>query len=64
LERELKEAREKLARKDDGSLFDLKNDSADAIIATTLAHVTTHKAEAIAKGLLEGIKKKRARPAG
>jgi hypothetical protein len=59
------ELRAKLARKaDDGSLFDLKHDSADDIVAAIVANVSPPKAAAIGKGLLEGLKRKQQRPAG
>jgi hypothetical protein len=64
LERNLAEAQARLARKDDGSLFDLKNDGTEDIVAAMLANVSSHKAEAIAKALAEAVKKKRQRPAG
>jgi flagellar motility protein MotE (MotC chaperone) len=55
---------EQLKRKEDGSLFDLKHDSTDDIVATIAANISTHKAEAIAKGLLVQVKRKRQQPAG
>src|SRR5262249_30904655 len=51
LERELASMHDKLARKDDGSLFDLKNDTADAIAQTIVANITDHKVEALVKAL-------------
>ena len=38
-----------LARHDDGSLFDLRHDSADDIAVVSVNNVTEHKAKAIAK---------------
>ena len=56
--------REKLARKDDGSLFDLKNDTPDQIAQTIVAHATDYKVEALVKALTEHRKRKRQKPAG
>jgi hypothetical protein len=64
LERALAEEQAKLAKHDGGSLFDLKNDSADDIVSAMLTNISTHKADAIAKGLADGVKRKRQRPAG
>src|SRR5262249_445475 len=64
LEHELAQAHAKLARKEDGSLFDLQNDTAADIVTTMVANITTHKAEAIGKGLIECAKRKQQRPAG
>ena len=64
LERDLAETRAKLARKDDGSLFDLKHDSAGNIVAAIIGNIGPDKAATIGKGLIEGAKRKRARPAG
>jgi hypothetical protein len=47
-----------------GSLFDLKNDSADDIVVAIVGNVKPHKADAIAKGLLAQLKHKQQRPAG
>jgi len=47
----------------DGSLFDLKRDSADDIITAILGNVTEHKAKTIATGILAALKTKKA-PAG
>jgi hypothetical protein len=55
---------EKLKRKDDGSLFDLRRDSAEDIVSVMLAHVSPPKVAAIGKGLLDGLKRKNQRPAG
>jgi hypothetical protein len=54
---------EQLKRKDDGSLFDLKNDTIYKIDEAIVANVTPNKASAIAKGLLARLKRKPA-PAG
>jgi hypothetical protein len=64
LESDLMKANATLAKRDDGSLFDLKNDSAEDIIAAVLANVSTYKADVIQKGLADGVKRKRQRPAG
>ena len=64
LERDLAETRAKLARKDDGSLFDLKHDSAGNIVAAIIGNIGPDKAATIGKELIEGAKRKRARPAG
>jgi hypothetical protein len=55
---------EKLKRRDDGSLFDLKRDNADDIVEAIAANVSTTKAETIAKGLLARVKRKQQVPAG
>ena len=57
-EREIATLRERLA-KSDGSLFDLKNDSAADIVAAIATNVGGSKAETIAKGLIEHVKRKR-----
>jgi hypothetical protein len=48
----------------DGSLFDLKLDTADDIVKTIIANCSANKAETIGKGLLAGIKRKQQRAAG
>jgi hypothetical protein len=62
--REIVELRAKLAKHEDASLFDLKRDSADDIVVAIVSNVSAHKAEAIGKGLLAQIKRKRQQPAG
>ena len=57
-EREIAMLRERLA-KSDGSLFDLKKDNAQDIVAAIANNVLDNKAEAIAKGLLDHVKRKR-----
>ena len=52
------------AREGDGSLFDLKRDSADDIVTAIVSNVSPYKAEAIGKGLLAHTKRKRQQPAG
>jgi glutathione S-transferase len=67
LERALAETQAKLARKDDGSLFDLKADSVEDIAAAIAANLHEGKAAALAKALPEAIKgrkRQRQRPAG
>jgi hypothetical protein len=46
----------------DGSLFDLKRDSADNIIHAIVGNVPASKAERIGRGILKELKQ--ARPAG
>jgi hypothetical protein len=63
----LKTAEAKLARKDDGSLFDLKNDSVREIAEAIVANISEGKAESLAKAIHEAIKelkRKRQKPAG
>jgi hypothetical protein len=58
---------EKLTRKDDGSLFDLKNDSVKEIAEAIAANLSEAKAAALAKAIPEAIKelkRKRQKPAG
>jgi hypothetical protein len=55
---------EQLRRKDDGSLFDLKHDSADDIVAAIVANVSSSKAERIGRGLLAQTKRQRQLPTG
>jgi hypothetical protein len=64
LQGELEEVKAQLARSEDGSLFDLRNDTAEAIATAVVANVNTHKAEAIAKSVVELVKRKNQRPAG
>jgi hypothetical protein len=67
LAEQLKTAEAKLARKDDGSLFDLKNDSVRAIAEAIVANISEGKAESLAKAIHEAIKelkRKRQKPAG
>jgi hypothetical protein len=45
-------------------LFDLRNDPAEAIVVAVLGSVSPHKAGQIGKGLIEGVKKSRRKPAG
>jgi hypothetical protein len=55
---------EQLRRKDDGSLFDLKNDTVENIVMAIASNVSPNKAESIGKRLVEHVKRKRQRPAG
>jgi len=67
LAEQLKTAEAKLARKDDGSLFDLKNDSVREIAEAIVANISEGKAESLAKAIHEAIKelkRKRQKPAG
>jgi hypothetical protein len=67
LAEQLKTAEAKLARKDDGSLFDLKNDSVKEIAEAIVANISEGKAESLAKAIHEAIKdlkRKRQKPAG
>jgi hypothetical protein len=67
LAEQLKTAEAKLARKDDGSLFDLKNDSVREIAEAIVANISEGKAAALAKAIHEAIKelkRKRQKPAG
>ena len=58
-ERRIAELELKLARRDDGSLFDLKHDTVDAIAQAIVANVTDHKIEALVKAIGEHRKRKR-----
>ena len=51
-------------KRSDGSLFDLKRDTAEDIVAAMLANVSPPKVAAIGKGLLDGLKRKQQKPAG
>ena len=67
LAEQLKTAKARLARKDDGSLFDLKNDSVREIAEAIVANISEGKAESLAKAIHEAIKelkRKRQKPAG
>ena|SRR5262249_23124081 len=67
LAEQLKTAKAKLARKNDGSLFDLKNDSVREIAEAIVANISEGKAESLAKAIHEAIKelkRKRQKPAG
>jgi len=63
-EEENNQLRTQLKQKDDGSLFDLKNDSVNDIVTAIIGNVSVGKAEAIGKGLIAGTKRKQQRPAG
>ena len=67
LERDLAEARAKLARRDDGSLFDLKADTVENIADIIAANIHEGKAIALTKAIPEAIKerkRKQQKPAG
>ena len=51
------------AAENDGSLFDLKKDSAENIVGTIVTNISPHKAKEIANGILAAIKTK-PKPAG
>jgi len=55
---------EKLAGAEQGSLFDLRRDSADNIATTIVANISEHKATAVAKGILAALKAAKQTPAG
>jgi hypothetical protein len=58
-DREIARLKHELAKQADGSLFDLKHDSADDIVA----NLSTHKAMNPADGILARLKKSQ-KPAG
>lgn len=67
LARDLDEARAKLARRDDGSLFDLKNDTANTIGVVFPDHISESKFDAIVKTAKQRYRDKRRKtptPAG
>jgi hypothetical protein len=66
-EAEVEGLKAKLAGKDDGSLFDLKNDSVQHIAEVIAANISEGKAADLAKAIPEAVKRlkrKRQRPAG
>jgi hypothetical protein len=64
LERALAEAQTKLARKDDGSLFDLRNDTFHDIGETIVANVSENRAKGIADAIKAALKRNGQRHAG
>jgi hypothetical protein len=62
-DREIAELQQKLAKQADGSLFDLKRDSADDIALTIVSNLSAHKAKTLADGILAWLKKPQ-KPAG
>jgi hypothetical protein len=62
--REIAELQHKLAKREEGSLFDLKHDSADDIATAITGNITEHKAKAIAAAIAARLKQKQLRPAG
>ena len=52
MKRELAATREKLARKEDGSLFDLRHDTADNIAEVVVANISENKARSIASAIV------------
>jgi hypothetical protein len=63
-DREIAALRARIAKSEEGSLFDLRNDSAESIINVMLGYSSDHRATTIAKGILEGVKKRKRKPAG
>jgi hypothetical protein len=61
--REIAELQHKLAKREEGSLFDLKHDSADDIASTIVGNLSAHKAKSLADGILARLKKSQ-KPAG
>ena len=61
--REIAELQHKLAKREEGSLFDLKHDSADDIATAIVGTLSAHKAKALADGILARLKKSQ-KPAG
>ena len=61
--REIVELKQKLAKHEQGSLFDLKHDSADDIASAIIGNLSTHKAKSLADGILARLKKSQ-KPAG
>jgi hypothetical protein len=61
--REIAELQHKLAKREEGSLFDLKHDSADDIASTIVGYLSAHKAKSLADGILARLKKSQ-KPAG
>jgi hypothetical protein len=64
LEHELAQACAELARKQDGSLFDLKHDTPDDIITAMQANISSYKFDAIINTGVERKRRKQQRPAG
>jgi hypothetical protein len=62
LERDLAETQAKLARRDDGSLFDLKSDTADTIGMVFPDHISEGKFDAIVKAAKQRYRDKRRKP--
>jgi hypothetical protein len=64
LERELAAARAELARKEDGSLFDLRHDTPEDIVTAMEANISAYKFDAIIATGIERKRRKQQRPAG
>jgi hypothetical protein len=62
-DRRIAELEAKLARTEEGSLFDLRNDTADDIGRVVADSVTEHRAEEIAKAIRTHCKRKKQTPA-
>jgi hypothetical protein len=61
--REIVELKQKLAKHEQGSLFDLKHDSADDIASAITGNLSARKAKSLADGILARLKKSQ-KPAG
>ena len=61
--REIAELQHKLAKREEGSLYDLKHDSADDIATAIVGTLSAHKAKTLADGILARLKKSQ-KPAG
>ena len=62
-DREIARLKHELAKQADGSLFDLKHDSADDCAGAIVANLSTHKVMNPADGILARLKKSQ-KPAG
>jgi hypothetical protein len=62
-DREIERLKHELAKQADGSLFDLKRDSAGDIASTIIGNLSAHKAKSLADGILTRLKKSQ-KPAG
>ena len=62
-DREIARLKHELAKQADGSLFDLKHDSADDCAGAIVANLSTHKAMNPADGILARLKKSQKRGA-
>jgi hypothetical protein len=62
-DREIARLKSELAKLSDGSLFDLKHDSADDIALAIVGNLSAHKAKSLADGILTRLKKSQ-KPAG
>ena len=62
-DREIGRLKSELTKQADGSLFDLKHDSADDIALAIVGNLSAHKAKSLADGILTRLKKSQ-KPAG